>query len=354
MMIRLFIAGLAMMPMLALGDIVIGSWNIQHLGWDNDKRFDKVAHVADHFDFLAIQELMDEAALERLEQGVEAKSGESWSSMASKALGRSTYREHYAFLWRDSAVEYDGGAVVFFDRDDMFAREPYSARFRSRRSGQKFAAATVHITYGSSIEDRLTEIEALDDYWQWLAEVYPDTPRLLLGDFNLRPDHAGWSPLRELGVIPAITSGATTLSLTDGHYANLYDNIWKVDGKLNVGERGIVDFPDLFSIDHERARDVVSDHAPVYLALGSAELTLEIFSPTSIYDSLPAANAPESCIDLNTSDFENLQELPHIGPARAQHIIEGRPWERVEQLQRISGIGGGRLNDIIDSELLCN
>src|SRR5690554_3743562 len=224
MIVRLVVVWLVMMPLVAKADILIGSWNIQNLGWNNDKRYDKVAHVVGHFDFLAIQELMNEVALERLEQEVEAATGESWSSMASHALGRSTYREHYAFLWRDSAVEYDSGAVVYFADRDAFAREPFSAKFRCRRSGLSFAAATVHITYGSSIGERLPEIEALADYWLWLEEVYPDSPRLLLGDFNLRPEHQGWEPLLSLGAVPAITTGATTLGLADGRYANLYDN----------------------------------------------------------------------------------------------------------------------------------
>jgi len=40
---------------------------------------------------------MNEGALERLEVEIEEASGEEWTSMASHALGRSTYREHYAF-----------------------------------------------------------------------------------------------------------------------------------------------------------------------------------------------------------------------------------------------------------------
>jgi endonuclease/exonuclease/phosphatase family metal-dependent hydrolase len=349
----LVLLAIALSPLPGVADVVVGSWNIQNLGWDNDKRYDKVAHVANHFDFLAIQELMNEVALERLETEVEALSGESWSSMASHALGRSSYREHYAFLWRDSSVEYVDGAAVFFDSGDTFAREPYSARFRSLRSGQVFAVANVHVVYGSSVGDRLSEIEALADYWEWLGEAYHDTPRLLMGDFNLMPHHDAWESLRERGVIPAITQGATTLSPTDGRYANLYDNIWKIKGKLNVSERGIVEFPALFDIDHTRALDEISDHAPVYLALGSAKLTLRPFTIINIYSSLPAANDPVYCIDLNTIDFKTLQELPHIGPARAQNIIEGRPWDHPEQLQRISGLGGERVNDIVLSNLVC-
>jgi endonuclease/exonuclease/phosphatase family metal-dependent hydrolase len=349
MIARLVVACLAMMPLVAAADIVIGSWNIQNLGWDNDKRYDKVAHVAGHFDFLAIQELMNEAALERLEQEVEAITGEAWSSMASHALGRSTYREHYAFLWRDSAVEYDSGAVVFIDHRDAFAREPFSAKFRSRRSGQAFAAGTVHIAYGGSIGDRLPEIEALADYWQWLEEVYPDTARLLLGDFNLRPEHQGWEPLLSLGAVPAITTGATTLGLADGRYANLYDNFWKTPGALEVTNRGILRFPELFGIGHERARDVISDHAPVYLVLGGATLEPLTFDG----DSVALAEGTGSCIDLNQSSHEALTELPHVGPARAQQIIEARPWTSPAELVRVSGLGDGRVQEIKASGILC-
>lgn len=114
---------------------------------------------------------MNESALERLKAEIEETSGETWMSMASHALGRSTYREHYAFLWRESAVSYVSGALVYIDVRDAFAREPFSAKFSSVRSGQVFALANVHIAYGNSIGDRLTEIEALSSYWDWLDEV---------------------------------------------------------------------------------------------------------------------------------------------------------------------------------------
>ncbi|KJD19873.1 helix-hairpin-helix domain-containing protein [Vreelandella aquamarina] len=338
-----------MLPSAAFANIIIGSWNIQNLGWDNNKRYDKVAHIANHFDVLAIQELMNEEALERLEAELEAASDESWSSMASHALGRSTYREHYGFVWRDSAVSYDSGAVVYIDSRDVFAREPFSAQFRSDRTGQQFALANVHITYGRSIGDRLPEIEALASYWQWLEEVYPDTPRLLVGDFNLRPSHNGWEPLKTLGAIPAITAGATTLGTSEGVWSNLYDNFWKSPGQLNITSRGIVQFPELLEADHVTARSIVSDHAPVWLALGTAELQLSSFLGAA-YE---AANDPTYCIDLNEATAEQLAELPNVGPVRAEHIIEMRPWTNADELSQVSGLGVASVETIKNSGLVC-
>ncbi len=60
----------------ASADIIIGSWNIKNLGWDNNKDYEKVSHIAQHFDIVAIQELMNEGALERLEVEIEEASGE--------------------------------------------------------------------------------------------------------------------------------------------------------------------------------------------------------------------------------------------------------------------------------------
>ncbi|WP_411971133.1 ComEA family DNA-binding protein [Halomonas rhizosphaerae] len=57
---------------------------------------------------------------------------------------------------------------------------------------------------------------------------------------------------------------------------------------------------------------------------------------------------------MNTSRIETLQALPHIRPSRAQAIIDGHPWDHPEQLQRISGLGGERVNDIVLSDIACD
>ncbi|SEL95319.1 helix-hairpin-helix domain-containing protein [Halomonas daqiaonensis] len=349
MVARLFVAWLALLPLSTQADVLIGSWNIKHLGWDNDKAIPQVAHVTNHFDLLAIQELMDASALARLEREVEALSGEAWSSMASRELGHSSYTEHYAFLWRESEVTYEDGAVVYLDHGDVFSREPYSARFRDVETNDLYTVGTVHVVYGESISDRLPEIGALADYWQWLEEIAHGSPRLLIGDFNLAPDHDGWTALRALGAEPAITDGRTTLATTADSYSNLYDNIWFDASILDPSDRGILRFPDLLPLDHQEARDRISDHAPVYVGLHGAKLELEhAVSGTP----MPSTSRPD-CIDLNTSRGSRLDQLPHIGPARAEDIVEERPWASADHLTRVNGLGTARVQEIQASDLLC-
>lgn len=58
----------------------------------------------------------------------------------------------------------------------------------------------------------------------------------------------------------------------------------------------------------------------------------------------------EPLLDINTATQGELESLPHIGPATAQHIIEYRetygPFEAVEELLEVPGIGPATLEDI--------
>lgn len=346
----------------AFASIIVGSWNIQHLGWGENKRYDHLAHIAQSMDLIAVQEVMSEEGLRLFVEALEQQTGEDWESMASHAIGRGRYKEMYAFVWRDSAVEYSGGAVVFFDGADVFARQPFLSKFRDRETGQELAMANIHILYGDSVSDRLPEIEALLDIWEWMAEVYPDTPRVIAGDFNLKPTHPAWNAIAGHNVIPSIQSGATTLSTHDGRYANLYDNLWREPDALNVTDSGIIPFPRILGITHQVARKTVSDHAPVFIALDGAQISIEKREDSppakksgkaAVGDSAPSIVSSSSCIDLNSASQKDLERLIHIGPGRATTILQNRPWDGAESLTRINGIGSARAQDIHESGMLC-
>ncbi|HEX6995256.1 MAG TPA: endonuclease/exonuclease/phosphatase family protein [Gammaproteobacteria bacterium] len=252
----------------------LASWNIRHLGHGEHKSFPLLGEVvrAGEFDFLAVQEAMTDDGVEKLRAAIEHATGARWEAMSSHDIGRSTYKEKYAFLWNTDVIEYVDGAVVYLDVTDRFAREPYSARFRIRESGETFVAATVHILHGRRDSDRTPEVEALAEYWRWLQEVYADDAAriLLAGDFNLRPAHPAWAALRAHAE-PVIVDGATTLSSIDGRFANLYDNIFvPLDRDLRVVAAGILAFPAVLGLTHEDARLRVSDHAPVFITLEDA------------------------------------------------------------------------------------
>jgi competence protein ComEC len=51
-------------------------------------------------------------------------------------------------------------------------------------------------------------------------------------------------------------------------------------------------------------------------------------------------------VNINTAGVEELQQIIHIGPERAEEIIRLRPFHSLNDLRRVRGIGPSRLRDI--------
>ena len=63
--------------------------------------------------------------------------------------------------------------------------------------------------------------------------------------------------------------------------------------------------------------------------------------------------ATGSCVDINTADAAELQNIKHIGDVRVNLLIELRPYNSVEDLSRIKGIGPARIAEIIAQNVAC-
>jgi competence protein ComEC len=71
-------------------------------------------------------------------------------------------------------------------------------------------------------------------------------------------------------------------------------------------------------------------------------------------ESKPIENkATAGCVNINEASFEELQKIIHIGPARAEDVINSRPFDSVESLTKIKGIAAGRLGDILSQGIAC-
>ncbi len=66
-----------------------------------------------------------------------------------------------------------------------------------------------------------------------------------------------------------------------------------------------------------------------------------------------SADCNESQIDINSASLEELDELSGIGPVYAGRIVENRPFESVEDLVKVSGIGEKTLEKIKTQGLAC-
>jgi competence protein ComEA len=59
--------------------------------------------------------------------------------------------------------------------------------------------------------------------------------------------------------------------------------------------------------------------------------------------------APGQRININTASKEDIELLPGIGPAKAQAVIDGRPYQQPEDIMKVKGIKQGIFNKIKDN-----
>lgn len=250
----------------------IASFNTLHLGWNNNKDYDKVAEILTKYDLIALQEVMKEEGLRTLLQQMNAATripgyDTVWYPVISETIGRNSYKEAYAFIWRKDRVEFiEGSDAVYNDVGDRFSREPYVASFRA---GQfDFTLISAHFIFGDRVRDREAEAEAVADVFRWVRDSKAEKDILLMGDYNLSPESAGWTQLKNLGNMHWILNPPTKTSIGTSGMSKLYDNIWFQENF--VQEYSNISGNDEFMHEHYEedqyvmARTYVSDHVPIY------------------------------------------------------------------------------------------
>lgn len=68
---------------------------------------------------------------------------------------------------------------------------------------------------------------------------------------------------------------------------------------------------------------------------------------------LPPPLKGNTCVDINTASATDLQKIIHIGEKSAEELVELRPFDSINELVKIKGIGAQRLEEIKEQKLAC-
>ncbi|MFD1928499.1 MBL fold metallo-hydrolase [Sporosarcina siberiensis] len=105
---------------------------------------------------------------------------------------------------------------------------------------------------------------------------------------------------------------------------------------------------------------LVETDGKTYTVLTSKQGTIQHHSPTGSDEDNEAEDITytetkptSSCIDINTASDAEIQSIIHIGTSRHLDLINLRPFNSVDDLSKIKGIGPARIKDIIAQGFAC-
>lgn len=255
------------------------SWNLRHEGWSGEtnytgdanqiwKQFGSNSTSPNGCDLVFLQEVMDSGAVAGIASALKTVSGVNWSYAVTPLLGRSSYKESYAVVYRTDTVSLLSSSV-YGDSGDVFEREPQIVKVRQVATGADFTFINWHTVFGTTAE-REAEVRAIDTVFTSVQNASStDQDVILLGDHNAACTSAAWGNLK--AVSPAVSCKLdvpTTLN-SSGGYANAYDHFWMQTAYVT----------EFSSTGRDYVADTLafvtglSDHAPVWLKLYSTSDT---------------------------------------------------------------------------------
>jgi len=100
---------------------------------------------------------------------------------------------------------------------------------------------------------------------------------------------------------------------------------------------------------HLGSRDVRADSTYMTVSTLQASAVNDVAAQSESHENVQTS---QGVVNINTASEAELQLLPGIGEVRAKNIVDYRekngPFEKIEDITLVSGIGSGIFEDIID------
>lgn len=254
-------------------------WNLRHEGWSGETNYaGDAAQIWNQYgssstspngcDLVICQEVMYDTAATGIASALTSLSGVTWTAAFTDPIGRTSYKERYAVIYRTDNVSLLSWSV-YADTGDVYEREPMIIKVRDKRTNEDFTFIDWHTTFGTTAE-RQAEIQAIYNVFNSVQNgSSTDQDVILIGDNNADATSTWWNNLKSTAnVSPQVSyqvNVATTIN-SSGGYANAYDHAWfqasYVTEYSSSGRDYVADPLALYNNQ--------SDHAPIWVKLFSS------------------------------------------------------------------------------------
>ncbi|XP_043741245.1 deoxyribonuclease gamma isoform X1 [Cervus elaphus] len=259
----------------------ICSFNVRSFGESkkaNCNAMDVIVKVIKRCDIILLMEIKDSnnricpTLMEKLNG--HSRRNITYNYVISSRLGRNTYKEQYAFLYKEKLVSVKQ-SYLYHDYQagdaDVFSREPFVVWFQSPYTAVKdFVIVPLHTTPETSVKE-------IDE----LADVYTDVKRrwnaenfIFMGDFNAGCSYVpkkAWKNIR-LRMDPKFVwligdqEDTTVKKSTNCAYDRIVLRGEEIVNSVVPQSNHIFDFQKAYRLSEKKALDV-SDHFPVEFKL---------------------------------------------------------------------------------------
>ncbi|XP_019579714.1 deoxyribonuclease gamma [Rhinolophus sinicus] len=258
----------------------ICSFNVRSFGetkTENQNAMDVIVKVIKRCDIILLMEIKDSSnmicpmLIERLNGNSRST---TYNYVISNRLGRNTYKEQYAFLYKEKLVSVKK-SYLYHDYQagdaDVFSREPFVIWFQSPYTAVKdFVIVPLHTTPETSVKeiDELADVY-LDVKRRWKAENF-----IFMGDFNAGCSYVpkkAWENIR-LRTDPRFIwligdrEDTTVKKSTNCAYDRIVLRGQEIADSVVPKSSSVFDFQKAYGLTDEEALDV-SDHFPVEFKL---------------------------------------------------------------------------------------
>ncbi|MCB2155160.1 deoxyribonuclease I [bacterium] len=258
------------------------SWNARHMGWSGETDWSGYANQVwqdygtsstspNGCDIIFLQEVMYSSSASSFASALSSVSGVTWSYKVTSAVGRSSYKECYAVVYRTDRVTMLS-STLWTDTGDKFEREPQIVKIRDKSTSADYTFINWHCIWGTTAQ-REAEISAIADVFKSVQNASStDQDVILLGDFNRDATSSYFSRLKSTSVISPVVgykvNDKTTINSSCA-FASPYDHYWYqasyVTEYSSSGRDYIANMCTFYS--------GLSDHAPIWLKLYSSSDT---------------------------------------------------------------------------------
>ncbi|XP_039714475.1 deoxyribonuclease gamma [Pteropus medius] len=262
----------------------ICSFNVRSFGEskkENQNVMDVIVEVIKRCDIILLMEIKDSYNMicPLLKKRLNGHSrSTTYNYVISSRLGRKTYKEQYAFLYKEKLVSVKE-SYLYHDYQagdaDVFSREPFVVWFQSPYTAVKdFVIIPLHTTPETSVK----EIDELADVYMEVKRRWKTENFIFMGDFNagctyvpkkawksirLRTDHRfTWLNLW------SVQEDTTVKKSTNCAYDRIVLRGQEIVSSVVPKSNGTFDFQKAYGLTEQEALDV-SDHFPVEFKLQS-------------------------------------------------------------------------------------